>query len=145
MPWWAEAIYARIQRGFFPALVSGRVRNRDRFYQSYVSTYVERDVHDLARVTDEERFLKFVRAAAARTEQLLNLSELAQSRSRRREGLREGCCVGIPAWPGCGRLPDRKRAPVDGEGSRNPRRGSLIRTVKYPVGAIVHSLSATGP
>lgn len=73
-----EAIYARIQRGFFPALVSGRIRNRDRFYQSYVSTYVERDVHDLARVTDEDRFLKFVRAAAARTGQLLNLSELAR-------------------------------------------------------------------
>lgn len=72
------ALYARIHRGSFPALVSGRIRNWERFYQSYVGTYVERDIHDLARVTDEERFLKFVRAAAARTGQLLNLSELAR-------------------------------------------------------------------
>ena len=72
------AIYDRIHRGSFPALVSGRARNRDAFFRSYVRTYIERDVHDLARITDEERFLTFLKAAAARTGQLLNLSELAR-------------------------------------------------------------------
>lgn len=71
-------IFARIHRGSFPALVSGRVKNVQRFFGSYVSTYVERDIHDLTHVSDEDRFLKFVRAAAARTGQLLNLSELAR-------------------------------------------------------------------
>lgn len=71
-------IYARIHRGAFPALVSGRIKNHERFYNSYVSTYIERDIHDLAKVSDEERFLSFVRAAAARTGQLLNFSELAR-------------------------------------------------------------------
>lgn len=71
-------VFARIHRGGFPALVSGRVKNRERFFGSYVSTYIERDVHDLARVSNEERFLKFVRASAARTGQLLNLSDLAR-------------------------------------------------------------------
>ena len=71
-------IYERIHRGSFPALVSGRIKNRQRFYDSYVRTYIERDVHDLARVSDENRFFTFLRAAAARTGQLLNLSELAR-------------------------------------------------------------------
>lgn len=71
-------IFSRIHRGAFPALVSGRVRNWTRFYDSYVSTYVERDIRDLAKVSSEERFLKFIRAAAARTGQLLNYSELAR-------------------------------------------------------------------
>ena len=73
-----QKIFERIHRGSFPALVSGKVRNCSRFYNSYVSTYIERDVRDLANVSSEERFLKFIKAAAARTGQLLNLSELAR-------------------------------------------------------------------
>ena len=73
-----QAVFRRIHRGSFPALVSGRAKNREAFYRSYVRTYLERDVHDLTRITDEERFLTFFKAAAARTGQLLNLSELAR-------------------------------------------------------------------
>ena len=73
-----KAIYRRIHRGGYPALVSGQVKDWESFYRSYVRTYIERDVHDLVRVTDEERFLMFLKAAAARTGQLLNLSELAR-------------------------------------------------------------------
>ena len=71
-------IYARIHRGSFPALVSGRARNRETFFRSYVRTYLERDIHDLTRITDEMRFLVFLKATAARTGQLLNISELAR-------------------------------------------------------------------
>lgn len=74
----AGEIYKRIHRGSFPALVSGRIRNWEAFFRSYVRTYLERDVHDLTRITDEERFLVFLKAAAARTGQLLNISELAR-------------------------------------------------------------------
>ena len=73
-----EGVFSRIHRGSFPALVSKKVKNWERFYRSYLNTYVERDVRDLSRVADEYRFLVFVRAAAARTGQLLNLSELAR-------------------------------------------------------------------
>ena len=71
-------VYRRIHRGGFPALVSGRVRGWENFHRAYVRTYLERDVHDLTRITDEDRFLAFLKAAAARTAQLLNLSELAR-------------------------------------------------------------------
>lgn len=74
----AGEIYKRIHRGSFPALVSERTRNVEAFFRSYVRTYLERDVHDLTRITDEERFLVFLKAAAARTGQLLNISELAR-------------------------------------------------------------------
>ncbi len=48
------------------------------FYSSYVQTYLQRDVRDLANVGDEGSFLKFLRAAAARTGQLLNMSDMAR-------------------------------------------------------------------
>jgi hypothetical protein len=71
-------VYRRMHRGFFPALVSGRVKDWENYFRAYVRTYLERDVHDLTRITDEDRFLAFLKAAAARTAQLLNLSELAR-------------------------------------------------------------------
>jgi predicted AAA+ superfamily ATPase len=51
---------------------------RDLFYSSYLQTYLQRDVRDLANVGDESAFLKFLRASAARTGQLLNVSDLAR-------------------------------------------------------------------
>lgn len=74
----AASVYADIWRGFFPAICAGPVKDRDLFYSSYVQTYLQRDVRDLAHVGDEAAFLKFVQACAARTGQLLNLSELAR-------------------------------------------------------------------
>ena len=52
--------------------------DRDLFFSSYVQTYLQRDVRDLARVGDEMSFLRFLRAAAARTATLLNLADLAR-------------------------------------------------------------------
>lgn len=72
------AVFRRVHRGAFPAIVSGKTKNWEAFFRSYVRTYLERDVHDLTRITDEERFLVFLKAAAARTGQILNLSELAR-------------------------------------------------------------------
>ena len=48
------------------------------FYSSYLQTYLQRDIRDLARVGDELSFLRFLRAAAARTAQMLNFSDLAR-------------------------------------------------------------------
>jgi uncharacterized protein len=41
-------------------------------------TYLQGDVGNLANVGDKGALLKFLRAAAARTEQLLNMSDLAR-------------------------------------------------------------------
>ena len=71
-------LFAAIWRGAFPALVVSPEMDRDIYYASYVQTYLQRDVRDLARVGDEQAFLRFVRASAARTGQLLNMADLAR-------------------------------------------------------------------
>jgi predicted AAA+ superfamily ATPase len=73
-----KELYRLIWRGAFPAVALSDEVNRDRFYSSYVQTYLQRDVRDLARVGDELAFLRFLRAAAARTGQLLNVTDLAR-------------------------------------------------------------------
>ena len=48
------------------------------FFQSYVQTYLERDVRKLAQVADLGVFFGFLKAAAARSGQMLNYSDLAR-------------------------------------------------------------------
>lgn len=71
-------LYWRIWRGALPAMALNDLVDRDLFYSSYVQTYLQRDVRALAKVGDELAFLRFLRAAAARTGQLLNLTDLAR-------------------------------------------------------------------
>ena len=73
-----KELYNIIWRGSFPALALNEKMDRHLFYSSYVQTYLQRDVRDLANVGNEMAFLRFLRAVAARTGQLLNLSELAR-------------------------------------------------------------------
>lgn len=73
-----KALYKTIWRGAFPAIALNPKMNRDLFYGSYVQTYLQRDVRDLAKVGDKMAFLRFLRAAAARTGQLLNLTEIGR-------------------------------------------------------------------
>jgi len=71
-------IYRNIWNGSMPGLLSGRIKDRSLFYSSYLQTYLQRDVRDLAQVGNQESFLRFVKACAARTGLMLNLSELAR-------------------------------------------------------------------
>jgi predicted AAA+ superfamily ATPase len=73
-----KELYRLIWRGALPAIALNDTVERDLFYSSYVQTYLQRDVRDLARVGDEMAFLRLLRAAAARTGQLLNLADLAR-------------------------------------------------------------------
>ena len=59
-------------------LVSGQTPNRNVFYSSYLSTYMERDVRDLSGSVDALKFNRFVTAVAARTSQLLNYNALTE-------------------------------------------------------------------
>lgn len=73
-----KPLYQRLWRGSFPGMVFDSGVDRDLFYRSYVQTYLQRDVRDLARVGDEMAFLRFLRVAAARSGQLLNMADLAR-------------------------------------------------------------------
>lgn len=70
--------YERIWRGSFPHLYETKDTDRNRFYQSYVQTYIQRDVKDILKISDENAFHRFLVAVAARTSQMLNISDLAK-------------------------------------------------------------------
>lgn len=71
-------IYERIWEGSMPGLVSGKYTDRDVFYSGYLQTYIERDVKDQVQLSDSFMFSDFVRAAACRAGQMLNVHDIAQ-------------------------------------------------------------------
>lgn len=69
-------IWKLIHRGAYPELQDPNVAWSD-FYASYVKTYLERDVRELSAVQDLDVFRRFMVAAAARTGEVLNYSNIA--------------------------------------------------------------------
>ena len=71
-------IYDRIWKGSMPGLASGKFSDRDVFYSSYLQTYIDRDVKEQVQLADPLLFRDFVRAAACRAGQMLNVHDIAQ-------------------------------------------------------------------
>lgn len=67
-----------IHRGTMPELQNPEIE-WDIFYSDYVRAYLERDVRDLINVKDEAKFYNFMVACAARTGQLFNATDIANS------------------------------------------------------------------
>jgi predicted AAA+ superfamily ATPase len=73
----ASETFEVIWKGSFPGLLTKSDGDWSLFYSSYIKTYLERDVRQLANIGDEVAFYNFLKAAAARTGQELNMSEMA--------------------------------------------------------------------
>ncbi len=73
-----SAIFTRIYEGSMPALASGAISNHSIFYNSYLNTYIERDVRELSDAIDSLKFLRFMTAAAARSGQIINVADIAR-------------------------------------------------------------------
>ena len=71
-------IYERIWNGSMPGFISGKFTDRDVFYSSYLQTYIDRDVKEQVQLADPLLFRDFVRAAACRAGQMLNVHDIAQ-------------------------------------------------------------------
>lgn len=71
-------IYEKLWRGSMPGLVSGMFEDRNIYYSSYISTYIERDVRELSGSIDALKFNRFITAMAARASQMLNFSAVAE-------------------------------------------------------------------
>lgn len=69
---------AAIVRGGFPELNANPIIDPVAFYNSYVATYLERDVRSLANVGSLRDFERFLRACALRSANLLNKADLAR-------------------------------------------------------------------
>ncbi len=73
----AVKMYERIWNGCMPGMLGGDYTDRNIFYSSYLSTYIERDVRELSGAIDALKFSKFITAAAARASQLVNYKAMA--------------------------------------------------------------------
>lgn len=61
--------------GLYPRIHDKKISPHE-WYANYVSTYLERDVRTVTKVTDLSRFQLFIRMCAARSGQIINLSAL---------------------------------------------------------------------
>jgi predicted AAA+ superfamily ATPase len=69
--------FERIWKGSLPAHVSGKHPARELFYSSYLQTYIGRDIKDMFGEVDSLSFADFIRAAACRAGQMLNVHSIA--------------------------------------------------------------------
>ena len=73
-----QKMYERIWKGSLPGHISGKYKDRNVFYSSYIQTYIDRDVSELVGRVDKLLFQDFIRAAACRAGQMLNVHDIAQ-------------------------------------------------------------------
>jgi len=74
----AAGIEETIVRGGFPELHANPDIDTVAFYNSYLATYLERDIRSLANVGNLRDFERFLRACALRSANLLNKADLAR-------------------------------------------------------------------
>ncbi|MCL2391177.1 MAG: ATP-binding protein [Oscillospiraceae bacterium] len=73
-------IVSFIHKGSFPELYEAESDLHDwsDYYSSYFQTYIEKDIKDVLNIQDESAFIKFVKATASLTGEVLNLSTIAE-------------------------------------------------------------------
>ncbi|GAB1825608.1 MAG: ATP-binding protein [Burkholderiales bacterium] len=71
-----DKVFHFIWKGSYPTLWTADV-DWEIFYDSYFQTYLQRDVRNLTKVSNEMEFVRFVRAVAGRIGQQINFNSLA--------------------------------------------------------------------
>jgi predicted AAA+ superfamily ATPase len=71
-------IFTAIQRGWYPALLNEDL-DSNLFYSSYLGTYLERDIRNLAMISDLGLFRRFLSLCAGWTGSELNKSKLSEA------------------------------------------------------------------
>jgi predicted AAA+ superfamily ATPase len=74
----ARAIFDRIQKGSMPSILTGQYLDTARYYSTYLTTYLQKDINDLIPGIDTLKFRKFITACACRTGQLKNVHAIAE-------------------------------------------------------------------
>ena len=70
-------IFENILRGSYPDVRLDKEMIVEHYYSSYIRTYIERDVRELIKVKDENKFVKFITTLAARTGGEFNANEIS--------------------------------------------------------------------
>ena len=71
-------IWHLIHKGAFPELHSAPEINMHSFFNSYVNTYIERDVKQIENIGDEVKFYQFMQVVAANSSNLFNVDSMAK-------------------------------------------------------------------
>ncbi len=72
-------VYESIWRGGMPEVLGADAEQMQAYFESYIETYLMRDVAEEGGVTDVVRFRRFLNACAALTAQQLNYKHLAEA------------------------------------------------------------------
>lgn len=72
-------VFEHIWRGGMPQVLTADAEQRQEYYNSYVDTYLMRDVAEAGGITDTVRFRKFLNACAALTSEQINYKTLADA------------------------------------------------------------------
>ncbi|MBI5233278.1 MAG: ATP-binding protein [Deltaproteobacteria bacterium] len=73
-----KKLWGGLLRGGYPELTAHQKKDASLWHSAYIHTYLERDVRTLRQVGDLTQFQNFLRALAARSAQLLDLSDLSR-------------------------------------------------------------------
>jgi predicted AAA+ superfamily ATPase len=71
-------LWQTIHKGSYPELYANTNIVWDKFYNDYVNTYIERDVHQLENIGDEVKFYQFMQVVAANSGNLFNIDKIAK-------------------------------------------------------------------
>lgn len=74
----SDKLWKTFIRGGYPELDSAIERDFSLWHSSYIQTYIERDLRMIRQVGDLNQFQNFLRMLAARSAQLLNLTDIAR-------------------------------------------------------------------
>ncbi len=72
-------VFEHIWRGGMPAALSADIEQRQEYFNSYIETYLMRDVTEEGGITDSIRFRRFLNACAALTAEQVNYKTLADT------------------------------------------------------------------
>jgi len=73
-------IVSLIHKGSFPELheIESDLHDWADYYSSYFQTYIEKDIKDVLNIQDESAFIKFVKATASLSGEMLNLTTITE-------------------------------------------------------------------
>lgn len=69
-------VYEKILKGSYPEIYNNEYMDIKDYFETYITTYIERDIRQLINVQDELKFYKFIGNIAVRTGQELNMSDI---------------------------------------------------------------------
>lgn len=73
-----DDVFEYILKGGMPKLWSDNGLDLEKYYSSYIETYIERDINDIINVKNKLLFVDFLSCMAARTSNELNYTDIAK-------------------------------------------------------------------